>query len=255
MSFATAVVLAGSRPGGDPFAESYGTDLKALIPIVGEPMVRRPVGALLESINIGPVRILAQQPDRIREALPDDPRISVEASGDTIASTLERMCVDPNLQWPMLVTTADHALLTADMIADFLGQAKGADVAVGVVSRNALLKRLPLTKRTWLKFRGGAYSGANLFLLGGPRVRSMLELWRSNEQNRKKAWRMLLTLGFFAFLGALLRLRTLQQTLDAVGRKLGLTIRAVELSDPLAAVDVDKPSDHELVTAILEGRA
>jgi hypothetical protein len=27
------------------------------------------------------------------------------------------------------------------------------------------------------------------------------------------------------------------------------------LSDPLAAVDVDKPEDHDLVTAILEGRA
>ena len=26
-------------------------------------------------------------------------------------------------------------------------------------------------------------------------------------------------------------------------------------ADPLAAVDIDKPADHELVTAILEGRA
>jgi hypothetical protein len=117
------------------------------------------------------------------------------------------------------------------------------------------MKRLPQTKRTWLKFRGGAYSGANLFLLGGPKIRSTLALWRSNEQNRKKAWRMLLTVGLFAGLGALFRLRTLQQMLDSVGRKLNLNIRAVELSDPLAAVDVDKPADHELVEAILKGRA
>jgi hypothetical protein len=66
---------------------------------------------------------------------------------------------------------------------------------------------------------------------------------------------MLLTVGLFAGLGALLRLRTLQQTLDSVGRKLNLSIRAVELSDPLAAVDVDKPADHELVEAIIAGRA
>ena len=66
---------------------------------------------------------------------------------------------------------------------------------------------------------------------------------------------MLLTLGLPGFLGAVLRLRTLQQTLDAVGSKLALNIRAVELSDPLAAVDVDKPEDHQLVTDILEGRA
>jgi hypothetical protein len=118
-----------------------------------------------------------------------------------------------------------------------------------------MLKRFPQAQRTWLKFRGGAYSGANLFLLGGPEVRTALELWRSNEQDRKKSWRLLFSLGITGFLGAALRMRTLQQTLDAVGRKLGLKIRAIEMSDPLAAIDVDKPADHELVTAILKGRA
>lgn len=255
MNGITAVVLAGSRPGADPFAQSYGTDLKALIPVGGKAMVARPVEALLASNAIGPIRVLAQQPGRIAEVLPSDPRITVETSGDTIASTVEKMCIDPDTQWPILVTTADHALLTANMVEDFLRKSGGADIAIGLVSREALLKRLPETKRTWLRFRGGAYSGANLFLLGSPKVRSTLQLWRSNEQNRKKAWRMLFIVGLTGFLGAVLRLRTLQQTLDRVGRKLGLSIRAVELSDPLAAVDVDKPADHELVTAILEGRA
>ena len=218
-------------------------------------MVRRPVEALLNSDGIGPVRVLAQQPDRIAQALPNTDRVEVGTSGTTIASTLEALCLDPGNQWPVLVTTADHALLSPAIIADFLAKSEGVDVAIGLVSREALLRRLPQTKRTWLKFRGGAYSGANLFLLRGPQVRSAIELWRASEQNRKNAWRMMLTLGFSGFLGAVLRLRTLQQTLDAIGRKLGLTVRAVELSDPLAAVDVDKPEDHELVTAILEGRA
>ena len=255
MSGVTAVVLAGSRPGIDPFAQAYGTDLKALSPVGGKPMVVRPVEALRASQMVDRIKVLAQQVERLSGVLPNDPRISAYPSGDTIAATLEKMCVDPATQWPILVTTADHALLTPEMVDDFLVKAEGADIAIGLVSQEALLKRLPETKRTWLRFRGGAYSGANLFLLGSPKVRSTLELWRSNEQNRKKAWRMLFTLGLTGFLGAVLRLRTLQQTLDRVGRKLGLSIRAVELSDPLAAVDVDKPADHELVTAILEGRA
>lgn len=255
MTGCTAVVLAGSRPGVDEFAQAHGTDLKALIPVAGVPMVRRPVAALLESAGVASIRVLAQQPDRIGQALPKDGRIAVEASGATIASTLEALCSDASVQWPVLVTTADHALLTPGMVADFLAKSQGADIAIGVVSRDALLSRLPQTKRTWLKFRGAAYSGANLFLLGGPQVRPAIELWRASEQNRKKAWRMMLTLGFSGFLGAVLRVKTLQQTLDAVGRRLRLTLRAVELSDPLVAVDVDKPEDHELVTAILEGRA
>jgi hypothetical protein len=47
----------------------------------------------------------------------------------------------------------------------------------------------------------------------------------------------------------------LDQTLVSIGKRLELDIRKVELSDPLAAVDVDKPADHALVSAILEGRA
>jgi hypothetical protein len=80
-------------------------------------------------------------------------------------------------------------------------------------------------------------------------------LWRSVEQDRKKGWRMIAALGPIALFGVLTRMRTLDQTLAAIGRKLGLDIWKVELENPLAAVDVDKRSDHELVTAILEGRA
>jgi hypothetical protein len=66
---------------------------------------------------------------------------------------------------------------------------------------------------------------------------------------------MIAALGPAVLLGAVFRLRTLDQTLESVGRRLGLGIRKVELSNPLAAVDVDKEADHALVTAILEGRA
>src|SRR5687768_3883005 len=78
----TALVLAGSRPGADPFAASHGTDLKALIPVAGEPMVRRPVGALLASGAIGSVRVLTQQAERIAAVLPANPRLTVEQSGE-----------------------------------------------------------------------------------------------------------------------------------------------------------------------------
>ena len=47
MSGTTAVVLAGSRPGSDPLAAAFGSDLKALVPVAGKPMVRWPVETLL----------------------------------------------------------------------------------------------------------------------------------------------------------------------------------------------------------------
>ncbi|MCY7399324.1 MAG: nucleotidyltransferase family protein [Sphingomonas bacterium] len=251
----TALVLAGSRPGRDAFAESHGTDLKALIPVGGLAMVVRPVGALLAAPQITAVRVLTQQPARIAAVLPDYPRLSVEASEATIASTLEAILADPETVFPLLVTTADHALLDAAMIANFCAGAAGADLAIGLVEKAALDARLPQTKRTWLKFRGGAYSGANLFAFGSRDAARAVALWRSVEQDRKKGKRMIAALGPAVLLGAVLRVRTLDQTLAAIGGRLGLTIRKVELANPLAAVDVDKPADHALVTAIIEGRA
>ena len=251
----TAVVLAGSRPGRDAFAEQFGTDLKALIPIAGEPMVRRPVRALLQSRSVAKILVLTQAPDRIGEVMPDDPRIEVRESSGTIAEALEQLIIDHEAQFPMLVTTADHALLDEQMLAEFVSAADGVDLAVGVVERQSLLQRLPQSKRTWLAFRGGAYSGANLFAFGSIKVLAAIEQWRSVEQDRKKGWRVLSALGPALLPGALLRLRTLDQSVAAVAGKLGLSARAVVLSNPLAAVDVDKPVDHAIVEAILGGKA
>ena len=251
----TAVLLAGSRPGRDPFAEQFGTDLKALIPIQGQPMVQRPVKALLESKDIGKILVLSQAPERIEEVLPKDPRIEVMESKGTIAETIEELMLKRPSRFPMLVTTADHALLDPAMISEFVVKAKGADLAIGVVERQSLLARLPQTKRTWLVFRGGAYSGANLFALGSIKTLAAVEQWRSVEQDRKKGWRVLAALGPTLLLGALLRLRTLDQSVVSMGLRLGMSARAIVLSDPLAAVDVDKPVDHAIVEAVLAGRA
>jgi GTP:adenosylcobinamide-phosphate guanylyltransferase len=251
----TAVVLAGSRPGRDPFAGQFGTDLKALIPVAGEPMVRRPVRALLETKGVGKILVVAQSPERIAAVLPNSRRIKVHESQRTIAETIETLIIDRVARFPMLVTTADHALLDAQMVAEFIDRAGDADLAIGVVEKQSLLGRLPQSKRTWIAFRGGAYSGANLFAFGSIKALAAIEQWRSVEQDRKKGWRVLSALGPALLLGALLHLRTIDQTLAAIARRLGMTARVIVLSNPLAAVDVDKPIDHAIVEAVLAGKA
>jgi GTP:adenosylcobinamide-phosphate guanylyltransferase len=251
----TALLLAGSRPQGDPLARSMMLGHKALIPVAGEPMVLRPLRALLASPEIADVIVLTQNPDDLRPVVPDDSRISIRASRGTIAATIAELIGDRAARFPVLVTTADHALLDPAMIAEFTAKAEGADLAIGVVERGPLLARFPHTKRTWLSFRGGSYSGANLFAFGSARVLPAIDQWRAVEQERKKGWRVLAAIGPALVLGAVLRLRTLDQSVNSVGRKLGLSIRAIEMSNPIAAIDVDKPEDHALVEAILAGRA
>jgi GTP:adenosylcobinamide-phosphate guanylyltransferase len=251
----TAIVLAGSRPGPDPFAAQFGVATKALIPVVGEAMVRRPVGALLASDQVGDVIVLAQTPELISAALPIDPRLHVSESGNTIASTILALCESPDTHWPLLVTTADHALLDAATVDEFARAAEGSDIAIGVVERDLLLRRLPQTERTWFKFRSGAFTGANLFTLSSPKVARAVAIWRSVEQDRKKAWRIISLLGPITLAMTALRLLSLDDLLSSLSDRLGLSIKAVRLSNPLAGVDVDKPADHALAEAILAGQA
>lgn len=251
----TAVVLAGSRPGRDSFASQFGTDLKPLIPVAGEPMVCRPVCALLQVKAVGKILVLSQSPEAIAAVLPKNRRVKVQESQGTIAETIEQLILERTAQFPILVTTADHALLDGQMLREFIDSAGDADLAIGVVERQSLLDRLPQSKRTWIAFRGGAYSGANLFAFGSIKALAAIEQWRSVEQDRKKGWRLLSALGPAVLLGALLRMRTIDQTVRAMAGKFGMAARVVVLSNPLAAVDVDKPVDHAIVEAILAGKA
>jgi molybdopterin-guanine dinucleotide biosynthesis protein A len=254
MTGSTAIVLAGSRPGSDPLAAAFGTDLKALVPIGGKPMVRWPVETLLACERFIEVRVLAQEPERIADALPAHPKLIVEPSAASIAATLEKLCFDPSVTWPLFVTTADHVLLNSDMVDELCDLGEPADIAISMVERDSLMARLPNSRRSWVRFRAGSYSGANMFLLSGRKVLPALEMWRAVEQDRKKAWALLRVLGPVNFLAAALRLRTVHQTLDRIGRRVGAKVEAVDLSDPLAAVDVDKLQDHGLVEALLAER-
>jgi GTP:adenosylcobinamide-phosphate guanylyltransferase len=251
----TVLLLAGSRPGGDPLTQSLRVDYKPLLPIAGEPMVLRPVRALLAAEQVGTIRVLTQQVERLRSALPDNERVVVEPSDETIAATLQRICADPATSFPLLVTTADHALLTPQMVEEFIAGSADCDVAIGLVSRSTMLTRFPDAQRTWLRFGRERYSGANLFALRTRAALVGVEHWRVVEQDRKKGWRVLLQMGLPLFLGAVLRVRDLDQSARGLSRSLGITVKGVVLSDPTAAIDVDKPADYTLVNAILAGRA
>lgn len=250
----TAILLAGRRPGIDPFAAANGTDLKALIPVAGVPMVARVARTLLDTPAIGAVRVLTQDVEALGAVLPRDPRLSLIRSGDGIARSVSAVAGGPEAPWPVLVTTADHVLLTPATLTAFLSAAAG-DVAVSVVERAVVEARFPATRRTWLRFRGGHWTGANLFALATPAAHRALGLWSEIEQDRKKGWKLIARFGVPLLLRALTRTITLEAALRRAGASIGVDVRAVPLGDALAAVDIDKQSDLDIAEAVFGGRA
>lgn len=255
----TAILLAGSRPGVDPLAAAAGVGLKTLIPVAGQAMINRPARALVDHSAIERLVILTQSPqpfldDPATRWLGEHPKIRFEESGRGIASSLLPLLERADIGLPLLVTTADHVLLDAAMLDQFVAQAWGQDIAVAMVERTTLLARYPHSRRTWLKFRDGWWSGANLFWFGSAKAARIVGLWQEVEQDRKKGWKIIAAFGPVALLGAVTRIGTLRGGIARVGKRFGLTARLVAMDQPEACIDADKPDDIVLIEEILAAR-
>ena len=243
----TALVLAGSRGGIDPVADYAGVSHKGLIVLGGETLLARVLKALRDA---GATRIgvstndeaLAGQlgPDAERIASTPSPSLSVREGAQALGT-------------PLLVTTVDHALLQPEWVRQFIDSTPAdADIAVLLAPEAVVRAAAPQTKRTYLKFRDGRYSACNLFLLRTPKSLAAVDLWRRVEAHRKQPWRVALLLGPRMLLGYALGLLTLDGAVALIGRRAGVKAAAVRTPYGLAAVDVDKPSDLDLVRSLVE---
>ncbi|MFT8244691.1 NTP transferase domain-containing protein [Roseomonas sp. BN140053] len=260
MSGIAALVLAGSRGGAaDPVAALAGVSHKALAPVAGVAMLDRVVAALAASPGVGRIH-LSGAPEEAARALPGVAALlaagrlgflpaTLSPSG-SVAAALEA------LGTPLLVTTADHALLTPAMVAHVLRAVPPeADAAAALAPAALLRAAFPNSRRTFLRFRDGAWSGCNLFLFRSPRAAGAVRFWQRLEAERKRPLRMLWLVSPLLVLRHALGLLTLRGALDALGRRTGARLEVVEMPEAEAAVDVDSAADLALTEAILAARA
>jgi molybdopterin-guanine dinucleotide biosynthesis protein A len=248
-----ALVLAGSRGGVDPVAEYAGVSQKGLIVLGGRTLLTRVLGALDQA---GAERIAISTNDKVLET-------ALEA--EKTRATLSRLpsAAGPSqsvheaasaMGTPLLVTTVDHALLQPEWVTDFLADTPAdADIAILLGEEHLVQAAAPTTKRTYLAFRDGRYSGCNLFYLKTPASLRAIDLWRTVEKHRKQPWKIAALFGPVMLIRYLLGLMTLDEMVARIGRLAGVRAAAVRARHGLAAVDVDKPADLDLVRSIVEG--
>lgn len=248
MSGFAALVLAGSRAGAqDPVAAYGGATHKSLIQLGGRSLLARVTDALR---NAGAARIavISSHPQVRAEA----ERLGVEVLDEAAGPSLSVQAAAAHLGTPLLVTTADHALLEAAWVERFLADVPAcADVAALVAARATVEAAAPTTQRTWLKLADGHWSGCNLFYLANARSLAVVDLWRRVEAERKRPWRQAQMLG----LGMLVRYVTgrlsLKDAAARLGKLAGVNAAIVLTPYGLASVDVDKPADLDLARRIV----
>jgi GTP:adenosylcobinamide-phosphate guanylyltransferase len=256
-----AIVLAGDRGPEDPVARAAGVSCKALAPVVGRPMVLRVLDAL-EDASVIDSRLVSGSSSRLLGQAPEldgliavgkvrwienesSPSLSVQAALNTLSD-----------DHAVLVTTADHALLTPQMIDHFCTQAAetGCDVVAGLARSDLVAAAFPESRRTVTRLRDGGYCGCNLFAFLTPRADRAAAFWRRVEEQRKHPLKIVRALGFAAVLRYLLGRLTLKEGLARISVLMDARAGVVWMPDPEAAVDVDKVEDWMLAEKLLTRR-
>lgn len=261
-----ALILAGSRPAGtpgsgDPVAEVSGVRYKAFAPIGGKAMLTYVLETLGRSPHIAHITVaLPRDIDMEAEARPAVPdtiadKVTLALASTTPAKTVSEEVLMLPADASLLVTTADHPLLTTEMIEDFvMALEENTDVAAALIPLSQVYKTYPHTKRTGLKFSDGRYSGCNIFFFSGKEAVPLLTFWRKLESYRKQPWRMAMMIGLGMLFRYLLGRLSLREALDHLQRRTSVNLQSVTLQQPEAAIDVDSTADMALVTQILQER-
>lgn len=255
----TAIVLAGDRTKQDLLVNESPAGCKALIDIDGVPMVRRVLDALRISRVVGGVTLAGPQAD---ELATNQDLSDMVASGavqwrapDISPSTSAYNAMQAvNPEQPVLLTTADHPLLTPEMVDAFGRQslADDVDVTVGLAPYALVQEAYPGMKKTVLRFADGDFCGCNLFAFLTPEGRRAASFWRRIEQERKKPLLVIGLLGWWTVIRYRLGFLPLEEALAKLSKRLGLRIRAVILPYANAAIDVDSIADLVLVKGAIE---
>lgn len=257
----TALVLAADRTPSDPVKITAGVACKAFAPVAGIPMVLRVLDALERSGMVKdivlagpPADLLSHCPELVQRIeggsvrwLPnlDSPSLSAEAAIETVSNST-----------PVLLTTADHALLTPDIVRSFVSSSlqTRADATVGLVDYERVAAAFPGVRRTVTRLRDGGFCGCNLYMLLTSAGRTLVPYWKNVEQSRKRPARLIAgLLGPAALIAYVSRRLTMEGALAAISGKLRLTVKPVVLPFANAGVDVDNADDLQLADRVLRG--
>ena len=254
-----ALVLAGDRPGDNAVAKATGASCKALAPVLGTPMLLRVIEALQDCERIGPCVLVGPS----RQALESCPplrqftaqsQVNWLPGADSLSGSVQAGLENIDPDAPVLITTADHALLNGPMLDYFLEQALSsrADLSLGLAQYDLLKAAYPEAQRTVLRFADGSYCGCNLYLVANARGRGLIPVWHRAEADRKSPRRVIAKLlGWGAVARYVSGSLSLDQASQAIFDSAGASLGVVAMPFPQAGIDVDTPADLALAEKIL----
>lgn len=253
------VVLAGHGPGAarrgaDGLAQRFGETHRCLVPLAGRPLIAHILQTAAQHPRVTSLAICVEREafDPVWDVLTQTPGRGtvalVEAQADIAASV---RAAAKDWDGPLLVTTADHALLSADSIDAMIAALGTADVAFALARRDVVEAVYPGLDCAYVALHDGEFAACDLYGMASPRFVDAVNVFRGARTADREAMRIWRAVGLVGFLMVRLGMETLSGAVARASRRLGMRVRAVELADGTQAIDVDDERTYAIVEGLL----
>jgi GTP:adenosylcobinamide-phosphate guanylyltransferase len=249
-----AIVLAGS-PNNGRLKDCSSAPNEALIKIGNKFMVEYVVEALLVSQKIEKIIVVGPKLSLERIFQKKIKDLKIVESGETIIQSLLNAMdfIGNDLNSRVLVVTSDIPLITGQIIDNFIEECinEEADIIYPIVSKSVNQAKFPGVKRTYVRLKEGVFTGGNIFLIKPSIIKPCAYYAEELVQLRKSPLKLLKYIGFEYFLKYLFRNLSIKDAELRISQLFNIKGKAISVSHPEIGVDVDKPSDLELVERVL----
>lgn len=246
-----AIVTAGGIPQpGDPLYAYSNGDSKALIDVAGKPMVQWVLDALGDAKMVDEVILIGLS---AKSGLTcKKPVHYISNQGRMLANIVtgvnKSLELNPKGEY-ILIVSADIPALKGDMV-DWLVKTSmqtKEDIYYGVCPRDVMETRFPSSKRTFTKLSDMEVCGADINIVHYSMATEHLDTWEQLIGNRKSPLRQAAIIGLGTAFKYLTGQYTLNDLVEAVTRRIGITGRAIIWDRAEPCMDVDKPHQLEIM--------
>lgn len=256
----SALVMAGKRSGTlDPLAARAGVSQKSVVPVYGKPMIEHVIAALAACDRVGEIRVIAHEPDEIA-AIPLVAQLQTEGRVvfrpgafnlvDSVFSGAE------GAGFPLLITTSDNCLVTAEGYAEFIDKALAAEAgaAAALARKEDVIAADPVGQKKFYEFSDGGYSNCNTYWIGSAEALGAAEIMRSGGQFVKYPGRIAKAFGVMNLIRFYFGWGDKDKLFAQVSKRFGYKLVPVVLSNGEFAIDVDEERSFGITEKLLAQR-
>ena len=246
-----AIVTAGGIPRPEDPLYSYSNgNSKALIDVAGKPMIQWVLDALGNSKRVTNVIVVGLSPKS--GVTCKKPLHYVSNQGrmlaNIVAGVTKALEINKRNKYVLVVSSDIPALKPemVDWLVDTCMETKD-DLYYGVCSRDVMEARFPDSKRTYTHLKDMDVCGADMNVTHVSMATEHLDMWESLIGSRKSPLKQASLIGFGTLFALFTRRLTLEDAVQRFSERMGVKGHAIVWPYAEPCMDVDKPSQLELL--------